>query len=348
MEFGFCYIPDYHPELHGAYTDWYARIRKEWKLADALGFDAVWIAEHRYPGYGFSSTPVVAQWLADNTSSLKVGTAVALLSQRHPVTAAEDWAAVDLLSGGRLRFGIGRGIYPYDFDVLGIPSSESRERFEEAWELIRRLWSEDTVAHEGKFWRIPEPGHRLGPKPLQQPTPPVYVGCVASPESYVWAGQHGYHVIVSPFLLDSTERQRTYLDLYRDALEKSGRDPAAFQVLANYHLAILNQADPADSHDEYFYRYLAFVAETSAKGKLDPSAYAAYRPGSGMFRDVEEMRRHRTVIGTTQQCVDRMGTLARECGLDGWMFHVNYGGIPHERVAEQMHRLREAANLITG
>jgi len=216
MEFGFCYLSDYHPEIHGGYPGWYARLVREWQRIDAMGFDAIWIAEHRYAGYGFSSTSVVAQALASATSRVKVGTAVALISQRHPILTAEDWAAVDVLSGGRLRFGIGRGIYSYDFEVLGIPSSESRERFEEAWEVIRRLWSEDEVAHAGKHWAFAH--HSLGPRPLQEPTPPVYVGCVASPESYVWAGRNGYHVIVAPFLLDSTERQREYLDRYREAL----------------------------------------------------------------------------------------------------------------------------------
>ena len=95
---------------------------REWELADELGYDAIWIAEHRYPGYAFSSTPVVAQALADRTKRIRIGTAIALITQRHPVLSAEHWAAVDLLSGGRLNFGIGRGISEYDFDTVGVRS----------------------------------------------------------------------------------------------------------------------------------------------------------------------------------------------------------------------------------
>lgn len=339
MEFGFCYISDYHPELHGGWAEWYARLLGEWRLADGLGFDAIWIAEHRLAGYGFSSPPVIAQAIASATERIRVGTAVALLSQHHPIHTAEDYAAVDVLSGGRLNFGIGRGIYAYDFEVIGVPSGESRERFDEAFSVIRRLWTEDEVSHSGKYWSFER--HRLGPKPLQQPTPPVFVGCVASPESYEWAGRHGCNVVVSPFLLDSTERQRHYLDLYRESLQAAGFDPRGFRVLANYHLALVARERDLPGADQYFYNYLRFVQNTNRARNLDATAFAAYRPGQGLYRDVEEMRRSRTVIGTVGQCVERIGELSRECGgLDGWMFHLNYGGVPLERVEEQLHLLR--------
>ena len=61
MQFGFCYIPDYYPDLHGDFSQYYERLLSEWELADQLGYDAIWLAEHRYPGYAFSSLPVVAQ-----------------------------------------------------------------------------------------------------------------------------------------------------------------------------------------------------------------------------------------------------------------------------------------------
>ena len=125
MQFGFCYIPDYRASQHGTYQSWYERLLHEWKTADDLGYDALWIAEHRFPGYGFCSTPVVAQAIAGRTERIRIGTAVVLLPQRHPVLTAEDWAAVDLLSGGRLNFGIGRGIFAYDFATVGVRSSES-------------------------------------------------------------------------------------------------------------------------------------------------------------------------------------------------------------------------------
>jgi alkanesulfonate monooxygenase SsuD/methylene tetrahydromethanopterin reductase-like flavin-dependent oxidoreductase (luciferase family) len=334
MKFGFCYIPDYHGEVHGDYRAWYGRMLDEWRAADRLGFDCAWIAEHRYAGYGFSSTPVMAQAMADATERLRVGTAVALLPQRHPILAAEHWAAVDLLSGGRLNFGIGRGIFAYDFEVMAQASSESRERFEEAWEIIRRLWTEPSVTHEGKYW--PFRDHALRPQPLQRPMPPVYVACVASPESYEWAGKNGFHVMTSPFLLDSTERQRQYLELYRETLSKHGHDPAAFEVLGNYHLFVVEREADLARADEYLFNYLAVLAGTANINKLDQAGYAHYKPGEGMFMDVAEMRAKRTIIGTAAQCRERIAELAEACGLTGWMFHLNYGKVPAERVLDEM------------
>jgi len=341
MQFGFCYIPDYYENLHGSYSGWYRRLLHEWGTADALGYDALWIAEHRLAGYAFCSTPVIAQAIADRTERIRIGTAISLLPQRHPMLTAEDWAAVDLLSGGRLNFGIGRGILAYDFAAVGVPSSESRERFEEAWDIIRRLWTEPSVTHRGKFWSFGD--HALGPKPLQKPTPPIYVACIATPDSYRWAGTHGCHLMVAPFLLKSTAQQTEYLNLYREALAEAGHDPREFQVLGNYHLALVEDERQSALVDSHIYRYLDFLnsIQTNQKQHLDSQQYVAYESGETLWKDAQELRDQRAVVGTSQQCIDRIGELSAACGLTGWMFHINYGGVPHERVIEQMHMFAE-------
>ena len=344
MQFGFCYIPDYYPELHGEFRDWYERLLSEWAWADELGYDSVWIAEHRYPGYAFSSTPVVLQAMADRTSQIRIGTAVALITQRHPVLSAEHWAAVDVLSGGRLNFGIGRGISEYDFETVGVPSEESRERFEEAWEVIRRLWTEDEVVHNGKYWSFDV--HTLRPRPLQQPMPPIYVSALASPETYRWAGRNGYHLLVAPFLLDSNERQRDFLEIYREELSNAGHDPGAFEVLGTYHLSIVERESQLEGADRYFYNYLNFIQNTGkertgVKEALAGEANRAYQTGEGLYKDVEAMRRQRTVIGTPQQCIERMSELAEACGLTGWSFEISYGGMPPEMTRDQMQLFAE-------
>ncbi|TWU26038.1 LLM class flavin-dependent oxidoreductase [Bythopirellula polymerisocia] len=341
MQFGFCYIPDYYEHLHGSYSAWYRRLLHEWGTADALGYDALWIAEHRFAGYAFCSTPVVAQAIADRTEQIRIGTAVSLISQRHPVLTAEDWAAVDLLSNGRLNFGIGRGIFAYDFGAVGVPSSESRERFQEAWEVIRRLWTEEHVTHSGKFWSFED--HTLGPRPLQQPTPPVYVACIATPESYQWAGEQGCHLMIAPFLLKSTSQQVEYLDLYRESLAKAGHDVSNFQILGNYHLALVEDERQSEQIDGHIFKYLNFLnsIQTNQKQHLDTTHYAAYESGETLWKDAQELRDNRAVTGTPQQCIDRIEELSAACGLTGWMFHINYGGVPHERVIDQMHMFAE-------
>jgi alkanesulfonate monooxygenase SsuD/methylene tetrahydromethanopterin reductase-like flavin-dependent oxidoreductase (luciferase family) len=334
MKFGFCYIPNRVPVVNGDAAAWYGQLMAQWTTADRLGFDMVMIAEHRYGGYGFSSPPVVAQAIASATRRIRVGTAVALIGHRHPIHSAEHWAAVDLLSGGRLDFGIGRGIWPYDMDVMGIAHDTSRARFEEAWQAVRRLWTEDDVTHEGTFWQFEH--HTLFPKPLQRPHPPVYVGCNATPESYEWAGRNGFHILTSPFLLKSTALQRELLDRYREALAGAGHDPARFDVLGNYHLFIGESEAAVAEARTYILNYLGFIRATSSKARLQGDDYRVYRETDAMRSDVDDMLANRAITGTPARCRERIAELAEACGLSGWIFHINYGGVPHTRVLDQM------------
>ena len=151
------------------------------------------------------------------------------------------------------------------------------------------------------------------------------------------------HLIVAPFLLKSTEQQRELLDIYRDALAEAGYEPASYQVIANYHLALVSSEGELRDAEQYLFRYLDFLADAESKQKsyLDKQQYAAYAPAEARSRDVEDVRAHCAVVGTAQQCIDRIAELAEACGLSGWMFHINYGGVPHERVIEQMHLFAE-------
>ena len=105
---------------------------------------------------------------------------VVVLPFNHPLRTAPDFALVDILSKGRLLFGAGRAYQPHEFVGLGIPMEKSREMYEEALDVILRAWTNDTITHDGEFWKIPQPTQVL-PKPVQQPHPPVYQACM-SPE----------------------------------------------------------------------------------------------------------------------------------------------------------------------
>jgi len=331
---GFCYIPNFVPAVNGDARTWYGQLMEQWRLADRLGYDRIMIAEHRYPAYAFPSTPVVAQAIASATERIRIGTAVALIGQRHPILSAEHWAAVDLLSGGRLDFGIGRGIWAYDLNVMEIPHDTSRARFEEAWSVIRRLWTEESVSHDGPTWRFQN--HMLFPKPLQQPHPPVFVGCNATPESYEWAGRNGFHILTSPFLLKSTDLQRALLDRYRAALAAAGHDPARFEVLGNYHLFIGEDERAAADAKRYIAGYLAFLSAASRPHPLSGQDYAVYRETDAMNWELEDMLANRAITGTPARCREQIEMLTDACGLTGWIFHVNYGGVPHERILHQI------------
>jgi alkanesulfonate monooxygenase SsuD/methylene tetrahydromethanopterin reductase-like flavin-dependent oxidoreductase (luciferase family) len=224
MKFGLCYIPDYHEELSGSWQNWYDNMIAEVRLAESLGFDGAWFAEHRVAGFAFGSPAMFIAACARETQRIRLGCAISLLPLNNPVRTAEDYAMADVLSHGRLDFGAGRGLYKYDYDIANVPMSESRERFDENLAIIRALWTEDRVTHHGRWTSVD--GHTIGPRPVQQPTPPVWVAAVRTEATYRWAGEHGFNLLTAPFFFTGHREQQALLGVYRDSLRAYGHDPA--------------------------------------------------------------------------------------------------------------------------
>ena len=131
LKIGLMHISAYESGWTEPFDLWYEQMLRQIEFADTAGLHGVWVAEHRIPGYGFASPPVFLTAAAARTRRIRLGTAVCLVSLHHPVQTAEDYAALDVLSGGRLNFGVGRGQFPYDFAVTGIDVDEGRARFGE-------------------------------------------------------------------------------------------------------------------------------------------------------------------------------------------------------------------------
>jgi alkanesulfonate monooxygenase SsuD/methylene tetrahydromethanopterin reductase-like flavin-dependent oxidoreductase (luciferase family) len=273
MKFGLCYIPDYHEELSGSWQDWYEGMIEEVKLAERLGFHGAWFAEHRVPGFAFGSPAMFIAACARETSRIRLGCSVSLLPLNNPVRVAEDYAMADVLSGGRLDFGVGRGLYKYDYDIANVPMSESRERFDENLAIVRALWTDEHVTYRGR-WTTVE-GHTLGPKPLQRPCPPIWVAAVRTEDSYAWAGANGCDLLTAPFFFTDHRDQQRLLGVYRDKLRAHGHDPAGKEIMAVYHMYCSDHdADIAAYADVALGRYQAFTKATdlSREAYRDPVA----------------------------------------------------------------------------
>ena len=149
---------------HGAIADELALIR----AADRLGFDTCWMREHHFTDYGFlPNTMTMAAHAAALTERIRLGTAVITLPLHHPIRVAEEIALVDVLSGGRVDVGIGRGYQSVEFDAFAVPLGEARARTDEAIEVLRALWTRDRVDHHGRFWDFD--GVHLQPRPGATP-----------------------------------------------------------------------------------------------------------------------------------------------------------------------------------
>jgi probable F420-dependent oxidoreductase len=158
------------------------------------GFESLWVAEHvvlfddydskypyadsgRFPGGGDSGLlePLTAlAYVAATTTTLRLGTGICLVGQRNPVYTAKQVADVDVLSGGRVDFGVGIGWLREEFDAVAMPFEHRGARSDEHLAVMKTLWTEETSSFDGRFYQLPE--CRMYPKPVQQPHPPIHVG----------------------------------------------------------------------------------------------------------------------------------------------------------------------------
>jgi alkanesulfonate monooxygenase SsuD/methylene tetrahydromethanopterin reductase-like flavin-dependent oxidoreductase (luciferase family) len=156
-------------------TDW-KRLFEEGieqiQLAEELGFDFVFIAEHHFSNYGMSPSPLMqALAIAERTKTIRIGTAVLVLPVWQPLRLAEEVAVLDNLTNGRCFCGIGRGYQPHEFERYGVTLEDSRDRFNECLDVLLKAWSMDTsFTYEGQYVHIPHPTV-VWPKPLQKPHP---------------------------------------------------------------------------------------------------------------------------------------------------------------------------------
>ena len=163
--------------------------------AEELGFSAVFLVEHHFTGFGQVSASLnLLSYLAARTERIRLGTAVVVLPWHNPVLVAEEAATLDLLSNGRLDFGVGKGYRPYEFSGFCIPQEEATERFDEAIDIIRKAWtSKGRFSYEGKLWRYDN--IVVEPAPIQQPHPPFWLGA-GSPDSVSRAAREGYNLLL--------------------------------------------------------------------------------------------------------------------------------------------------------
>ena len=148
--------------------------------ADALGMHSAWIGEHHFNSLGVLSCPdLVLTWIASRTQRIRLAPAVTVLPLHHPIRVAEQWATLDLLSGGRVDWAAGRGYDRREYEPLGIYFDDNQSIFAEGMELVRRLWEADgPISHEGRHYRFQDVS--ITPKPMQRPLP-AYVASFSKP-----------------------------------------------------------------------------------------------------------------------------------------------------------------------
>lgn len=162
------WLLDHYPETGESLASLQATALDHARLADSLGFTGLWLAEHHFHTLGTAPNPaVLLAAIAGCTQRLRLGPAVAVLPLRDPILVAEDYALVDLLSGGRLDMGVGSGSQLLEFQAMGLDFERRRESFDERLAVLRERWRAAASGQRGRS--------ALNVAPLQRPTPPIYV-----------------------------------------------------------------------------------------------------------------------------------------------------------------------------
>jgi len=176
----------------------YDEALEELETADRAGFRCAWLVEHHFMrGYSHSAKPeLFLAAAAQRTERLRLGLAVIPLPYHHPVHVAERVATLDLLSGGRLEVGIGRGFSPREYEVFGARMAESRALTEESLTVLRASFADGPLNHSGKHYRFENLD--VVPAAVQRPHPPLWTAAV-SPESFDWAAEARLGVLAGPF-----------------------------------------------------------------------------------------------------------------------------------------------------
>ena len=179
--------------------------------AERLGVDSVWLPEYHFNSGRVLSAPMTtASAIAARTERIRIGLGVQCLPLGHPVRMAEEAATVDLISGGRLEFGVGRGTFPNVHEGYNVPFTDSRGRFEEFLEVIVKAWTTERFSFEGEYYSCQD--LIVEPKPMQQPHPPIRVG-ITSAESFPLIGRMGYPIMINPSRVFSLEELAIHMKM---------------------------------------------------------------------------------------------------------------------------------------
>ncbi len=204
--------------------------------ADALGYHSAFLVEHHFTGWTqVSATLNLLTWLAARTKTLRIGTAVMVLPWHNPVLLAEQAATLDLLSGGRLDLGIGKGYRHTEFTGFCVPASEAEARFDEALDVIIKAWtSTERFSHHGRFWNFEN--IIVEPPTAQKPHPPLWMAA-GSDESIRKVANLGCNLLLDQFAQPDVIGER--IARFRAEVEARGRvfDPMSVAVARDVYVA---------------------------------------------------------------------------------------------------------------
>jgi len=342
MRFGYFTLSDnaYRDNPRGP-NQFVANIIDEAVYADRLGMHSAWIGEHHFSTLGVLSCPDLAlAYVAARTERIRLAPAVTVLPLHHPIRVAEQWASLDLLSGGRVDFAAGRGYDRREYAPLGVSFDDNQSIFEEGMEIVRRLWDADgPISHHGRHYRFDNVA--ITPQPVQRPIP-AYVASFSEP-SIRLAARLGCGLIVAPFAAAlSFGGLQQVADLYHRTCAEYGTTPG--RLMCSY---FIHFADDAASEAQARARQIRYYRECVIPAfPGDPAtAPPSYRYFIGLVERLrtvlpEDLGENSVLIGSAARIADVLHKV-EAAGFDEVILYFNVGLKPHAMVKDEMARFME-------
>lgn len=292
------------------------------KLADEAGLSVFGIGEHHRSDYAISAPAVMLGAIAVATKNIRLTTAVTILSSSDPVRVFEEFATVDLLSGGRAELTVGRGAFIESFPLFGYDLDDYDALYIEKLELLQMLLRSERVTWQGRF-RPALYDAEIAPRPLVFPSPPIWIGAGGTPASAVRAGNAGLPLNLAN-IGGEPARFKPFIDLYRRSGLEAGHDLADLKVGISSHLHVQRQSQAAlDDFYPYYARYIGHNLPNRDLGahisRRDYELLAG--PRGALF------------VGSPQQIVDKILYEYEMFGHQRFMAQIDIGGLPFAKVA---------------
>jgi probable F420-dependent oxidoreductase len=309
----------------------YREALEEVVLGEELGFDSVWMEEHHGIKKHYWPSPlVVLAGFAAKTSRIRLGTDVVVLPFHHPVKAAEDAAMVDVISNGRLTLGVAIGYRPDELALFGVAPETRGARFVEQVTIMRRLWSEDEVTFEGKFFQLQSA--RLEPKPVQAGGIPIYLGA--------WGplGMKRAATLADGWIPGPTAKLEKLLsarDEYHGQLRAAGKDPASAPAPLTREVVIA--ATEAKARELAERHLMVNYRDEYGGGSWSHPLIGA--SDTTRVDVLDEIGRDRFIVGTPEQCIARIQHFRETFGVDHLICRLFFPGMPHEHIMEELQLL---------
>lgn len=299
-------------------------------LGEKLGFDSVWMEEHHsIKNHYWPSPLMILAGFATRTERIMLGTDILVLPFYHPSKIAEDAAMLDIMSNGRAVLGVAIGYRQDEFDLFEQPMARRGARYVEQLRIIHRLWQEDAVSFEGEFYKLNNAS--VEPKPIQPGGVPLWLGGWG-PLSLQRAAEFGDAWLPGPTanLQKLLDAQRSY----RQELVVLGKNPTQFPTPLTREVIIAETEQEALELAEK--HLLVNYRDEYAGGWKHP---LIGREDSTRVDELDEIGRDRFVVGTPDQCIEKIQHFKDTFGVDHFIARLFFPGMPHEHIKKELRLL---------